>query len=422
MPASTPTPPAPGRRAAGLLPHVRRALVASFAVLLALPLIQQVTRHPRDARLQGMEQGLARPACTLHTWFDGHFAREYEAWYVAHTGFRGLLVKLGNQARYSIFREPPKSAGTPIIVGRDYWLYEAEYVRRYTGRPGIPAAAAEAFARRLRALQDALAERGSVLVVVISPSKPEIYPEFLPARYGPPDTHSGPNAYARLLPLLEHEKVRVVDAHALFRAWRSAEPDAPPLFTKGGTHWNYYGSFRCVAELLDRARQDAGPTIAVPRLAGTTWGPPVGTDTDLLGLLNLFHFEPGGPPQSPFPQVAVEPLPPSERPDALVVGDSFAFTLIDGLHHARAVRSVDLLYYFKRQFTYDLPAAPDPWPLPHFQYDRGPITPAILDRSRALLAKKLVILEMNEILLASQGWGFPEAALAALRDPPLAPR
>jgi alginate O-acetyltransferase complex protein AlgJ len=421
MHPSATTPPAPQGPASGRVSIARRGLVAAFAVLLALPLVQQTTGRPRDARLNGTEKRSGFPPLALRTWFDGTFARELETWYVAHAGFRGLLVKLGNQTRYSLFRRLPKSSGTPIVVGRDYWLYEAEYVRHYTRRPGWRQAAAEEFARTLRALQDALADRGIAFVLVISPSKPEIYPEFLPATSVPPAANPAPNAYATLRPLLDREGVRVVDAHALFKTWRARAPDGPLLFARGGTHWNYYGCFRCVAELLARAHQDAGLAVASPRLQGVTFAKPVGTDTDLLDLLNLFRFQPGGPPKSPYPQVAVDPLPADERPDALLVGDSFTFALIDGLSHARALRCVDLLYYFKRQYTYDLPAAPDKWPLPHTQYERGPVTAATLDWSRALFGKKLVILEMNEIMLSSQGWGFPEAALVALRGAPRAP-
>lgn len=405
---AAPTTPPNARR--GRL--LRVALAALLGLFLALPLLRQTTGWPGDVKLAGVEPPVPPPRLSWRGWFDGHVAAAVEPWLQRHLGMRGTLVALANQADYSLFHRPPGRGGTSLVVGRDYWLYEREYVRHYTRRLGLRDADRDRFVGELAALQQALAARGIAFVLLIAPSKAEIVPEHLPPGVpAPPPPGVRTNAYEALLPMLRAAGVNVLDAHRLFQTWRAA---GPPLFAPGGTHWNYYGA-QCVTEaLLDRL--PAAPTRA--RLAGFDLRPPVGTDIDLRALLNLWRFEPPGSIRVPFPRMTAAPPPgtPPEGPALLVVGDSFSYTLLDSLARSRAVPRATLLYYFKRRFTYDwrAPADPPPDVLEHWRHDRGALDPESLDWASLLFDKQAVILEINEIQLRSLGWGFPEAARRAL--------
>ena len=87
-------------------------------------------------------------------------------------------------------------------------------------------------------------------------------------------------------------------------------------------------------------------------------------------------------------------------------GDSFAFTLVDSLYRTRALRDVQLLYYFKRRYAYDFTPEPGKRTLQHEKFDCGPVTAASLDWAQVLLTRKLVLLEINAIMLPSGGWGW----------------
>ncbi len=396
--------------------RLRRALVAVFALLIALPLVQQATGWPPDARLFGVEFQPQKPRLGRHAWFDGSFTRDFDAWYTAKIGLRGFLVKLGNQARYLIFRQPAKSTGTQVLIGRDHWLYDWMYLLHYQRRPGMRQDQARAFARDLGRIQRRLARRGVAFALVISPSKPEIYPEHLPrGMKRPAGTVPPKNAYETLLPELAAAGVRVVDAHADFLLWHAAEPAGPPLFPKTGTHWNNYGSYRCANRLLQRVDAEEHLGIDLPPLTRVRYEPASGSDLDLLELLNLFWFAPGGLPLSPLPVVAESTRPADRRLDVLIVGDSFSYNLVCGLYFNRAVRSVEYLNYFNQGFAYRLLGEEPGGAVPRTSFKRAQFKRDALDLRELMLSKQLVVLESNEILLSARGWGFPAMALAGLR-------
>ncbi len=403
-------------------PHPRGVLALLFWAGLCLPLFQQLTHLPRDVRLAGVENRAEVPRLTWRTWFSGEFGRAFPSWFEQRIGLRGWLVKSGNQAGYAIFRRTVRSANQNVVIGRDHWLYERIYVQHYLRRIGIRDAARDDFVRALAGLDRALAARGRDLVVVVAPSKVEIHPEHLP-----PDMQldrrqavGQTNAYEALLPALRAEGVRVVDGHQLFM---DAKADHPPLFASGGTHWNGYGAQLTVQALFELLRsRPNSPELPLPRVAGAEWGPAEGTDLDLRRLLNLWWFEPGGPPAVPYPRLSIESPAPAGAmpvPRVLIVGDSFSFQFVDALAQPRLVGEVEMFYYFKRRFIYNLADARDSASrtLNHIRADRGPMVQDPAWLARHLEAASLVLLVVNEIQLRDCGWGFPAAALAALTPP-----
>lgn len=397
----------------------RGVLALLFWAGLCLPLFQQLTGLPRDVRLAGVENRAAMPPLTWQNWFNGEFSRAFPTWFDQRIGLRGWLVKSGNQAGYALFRRTVRSANQNVVIGSNYWLYERIYVQHYLRRIGIRDAVRTNFVHELAALDRALTARGIGLVVVVAPSKVEINPEHLPAdmRRDPRQAGGLTNAYEALLPAMLAEGIRIVDGHRLFA---DSKADHPPLFAPGGTHWNGYGAQLAVQALFESLRhQPGGSRLPLPRVVGAEWGPAEGTDLDLRRLLNLWWCEPGGPPEVPYPRLSVAPsLPAGELPvqRVLIVGDSFSYQFVDALAQTRLVREVELLYYFKRRFMYDLtaPRANGSRTLNHIRADRGPLVQDPVWLARHLEAASLVVLVINEIQLRDCAWGFPAAALAAL--------
>lgn len=391
-----------------------RAAAALLLLALLLPLLSAWSGWPRDVPLAGVEKPAPRPALTWRSWFDGSWARSVEPWLTRRLGLRGVAVRSANQLNYSLFGRTPGSAGTPIMVGRDHWLYETEYVRHYTRRFDMRAEDAAGFVADLAAVRRGLARRGIAFVLLISPSKAEVYPEHLPAGMreaaAAARAAARTNAYERLLPMLRAEGIAVADMQERFLAWKR---EGVPLFPPGGTHWNHYGAQRALGALCAAARsQPAGAALAMPpAIVGRQWRPPAGTDADLRNLLNLWRFEPRGPAAVPFPLLAPAPRARSGR--ILLVGDSFAFTLVDALARAGICEEAELLYYFKRRYSYDWRRGQttDDDEVVHWRHDRGAIEREVVDWGALLDETSLVVLEINAIQLRHAGWGFP-AALA----------
>ena len=385
---------------------MRRAhqiLIAAFAFLLLLPLLQKSFHLLPRARLGGVEATLAWPDWTLRAWFDGTVQPAFEQKFNQRLAVRPHLIKSWNQLHYSLFGALPKRpGGEDIVIGRDRHLYEQPYLRAYNRRGRTRETTLRARCAELRALQDQLQARHIAFLLVIAPSKVEILPAFVPAGLLEPGRAERRTDYDRMRPLLQEAGVHVLDAHAAFLDWKS--DTAHPLFSRTGTHWNYYSAGLITARMLQALEQQAGRN-----LVDLAVGPvrvdhtPEGTDGDLLELLNIWGWPSLWDRQSfavpqVHPELRVTPDPAAIKPRLLLVGDSFCLTLAEVLEKADACAQLDVLYYFNRTIAY--PA----------RDRRGiPLDRAAFSAEAALAGRDAVVIEISEHRMAEVGYGFVDA-------------
>ncbi len=378
-----------------------------FSLFLALPLFQMLTGFPPDFPLAGVENAVARPALGCTAWWNGTMQPEVDAWLNQRIGLRGLLVRTANQVHFSLFRELPKRSGTQVLRGRDGILFEKVYVDAYNENGQRPKSELQNISASTRRLQDRLAADGIAFLLVIAPSKAEIYPEYLPAEADVAGRPGRRSNYQNLVGFLRGDGVNLVDAHELFLDWKR-EPGVPMLFAKGGTHWNEYGAARVVERILERLRELTGKDLPSVRIAGAVTNRTiVDSDNDLGELVNLWSGRPLAGPQV-HPMVDVRPG--THLPDLLVVGDSFVFTLTNFMDRQGLYRQRDTYYYYNRHFTY--PAAPD-----------VALDKRHLDLLEELQGRDAVVVEVGEYWLPRIGFGFVRDLLKAYdaRDAARAP-
>jgi len=383
-----------------------------FVVFLALPMLQKALRVVPEPVLSGVETRASRTHWSPATWFTGKFARDFETRLGIKIGFRAYFVKLSNQVDYSLFGNIRGRRGTQIVVGKNNWLYENVYIDYYLKNPQLPDDDLRRYAGGLARLQEALEARGVVFVLLISPSKVEIYPEYLPEDLR--EYRKGPRRKTirqSFLPHLDEQGVRYVDVHRLFK---QIKPESDILFPPQGTHWNYYGSLLACREVVKQVNAAGFCSLPVPEVTSVKYLPALGSDNDLELLLNLLWFDKRRSPSVPYPEVAVEAAPLDERPDFLVVGDSFSFTVVDSIRYARLSRNVDLLYYNKRLYSYLAEETTD-YAADHTAAEVGPVSELPPGWESRLADAEIVILEINEILLNKRGWGFVEDTVSRLR-------
>ncbi|MGD9613528.1 MAG: hypothetical protein AB7V22_11590 [Kiritimatiellia bacterium] len=369
-----------------------------FSLALALPLVQMATGLPGDAPLAGMETAAPAPVRSPAAWWNGALQREFDAWLGQRLGFRGALVRTANQIHYALFDELATTGGDKVVPGRAGWFYEKVYVDAF--RRGGAAAAFELRRRsaELKRLQDRLAQDGIAFHLVIAPSKAEIYPEFLPAAADAPGRARRRSVYEDMIGVLQADGVHVLDAHRLFADWKRA-PGAPPLFPKGGTHWNHYGAVRVAALLLERLAERTGRDYPAVDVVGAVVDrkirPP---DNDLGELANLWQRRSLAGPQV-HPQVEIRRG--TCRPDVLFIVDSFGAQLVEWLQRQRLVARHDTYFYNSRHFA---------WPRKRDAADAAAPRRAGLER---LAGRDAVVVEAVEVLLPTVGHGFVEETLAA---------
>ena len=356
---------------------------------------------PTGKALRGVTTPPPAPTWDWETLRSGAAFRAVETWYSANVGFRNAWVRLDNQISYSLFGETlTRPEGTHVVAGDDDWLFEHHYIT-YAVKPAhMSEADIRSSLASIRRVQDKLAARGVPFLLVVAPSKVEVYPEKVPAVYwGGRDPAAIETNFERARPFFAEYGINLYDGPARFLEWKRTLPDN--LFTRSGTHWSYYAVSQVLADL--RARLNPGMRHPLPefRIAALRNRAPVGNDEDLLELMNLLVSAPYRH-RAPYPElVAHTAVPEADLPRILWVHDSFGWALIDLLYPARAARPSESLYYFKSAFS-----IPGIKPV-----DRDLPT---LDWEEYLKDYDAVVMVWTEIAFDFTGWGFFEAVDRAL--------
>lgn len=387
--------------------RARLVSVVFTAVALGLVLTATLFHVPPDWPLAGTEGELKTPPLTLRSWFDGSFAKNAEPWLLRRFGFRGFAIRAANQIDYSLFGRLPESRGTAVLQGKDGWLFEHSYQRFFEGQFGADEEKTARMARDLAAIRSILAECGTRLVVVIAPSKMEIYPEYLPPAIQ--KGLSGPPARQQVSEALRAHGLPVVDGHELLLSWK-AEKGGPLLFPEYGTHWNSYAAQR----ILDCIWTAAAMTSSLPHVVGYKISEPTGMDTDLLDLLNLPFYRGILAPKVPHPVLLKEKtIAATHR--ALLMGDSFCFQIIDAMERTGAFSDAKLLYYFRGVYDFRFQTGKPLGRHSPRRHRTGSIQDhTAIDWNVFFDGYDLVILEFNEIFARKYLWGFPDVVLPGL--------
>ncbi|HPT16455.1 MAG TPA: hypothetical protein PK388_04160, partial [Kiritimatiellia bacterium] len=360
-----------------------------FSLALALPLVQMATGFPPDYPLAGVETTATRPATGWAAWWNGTLQPDFDGWINQRIGLRGWLVRTANQLNYVLFRELPRRSGTQVLLGRDGMLYEKVYVDAYNQSGHRLGKELRNISASTKRLQDRLAADGIAFLLVIAPSKAEIYPEFLPPEADVAGRPARRSNYENFVKYLRADGVNLVDAHELFLQWKTA-PDTPRMFANGGTHWNEYGAARVVAEIARRLRAATGKDLPTVEIVGAATNRTiVGEDNDLGELVNLWS---GRPLAGPQVHPVVDVRPGRDLPDVLFVGDSFVFTLTNFMDRHGLYRKRNTYYYYNREYFW--PAAPN-----------APLDKRQLDLLAEVRGRDAVVIEVGEYWLPRVGFG-----------------
>jgi hypothetical protein len=177
--------------------------------------------------------------------------RRFEAWYGDHFGLREPLLRAHNRVLWSAFAVSPTDK---FLLGRDGWVFvtDARSLDVYRGALPMGAPRLTGWRDMLAARGAWLAERGARYMVVIAPSKEQVYGEHLPARWGEPGA-------TRVDQLLEAargiEHCELVDLRDCLRAEKARDGqrgEDDVVYYPLGTHWTDRGAFAAEVELAQR--------------------------------------------------------------------------------------------------------------------------------------------------------------------------
>lgn len=381
-------------------PPILWALPLTVAVLLLLPLLfaaaHALLPHNRFfARrsandLIGAKVDVPNPPFSVGALWSGAYQDAFTRYFAAHFPGRSDLIRLSNQIDYSAFKRSPNDT---LIIGKDRQLYEQPYLLEYCDlSPTLPPQSLEAEVRLIADLQARLAARNIPFLLLITPSKPALYPEYIPDVFLSRKVLPG-RTYDALLPLLDRYRVQYLDTHKLLADLKPTSP--APFYSRGGIHWNELGVARAAIALTDRLAQLLPVPLARLRQAGpaTVDTNPVDDNADLARLLNVLS------PPKRF-QVPHLPLrregqaPPA--PHLFVVAGSYADTLLARLSQYQLFSTIDHYFYWHvYHYRYIAPATPGQPP----QITKSPAHPDQLNWETDVFSSTAILLEINETVI-----------------------
>jgi hypothetical protein len=299
-------------------------------------------------------------------------------------------IRWKNQIYYTLLG----TAGSErVVVGSQRQLLDLSYLVEYCGRDlEVLRTTGEAWAARIRQMQDFFEDHGMLFLYVITPSKVAQYPQIIPDGYTCPAGASDRTNKLKLYDeILTRHGVRFVDTASYLTAVSKDYPIS--MFPRGGTHWNELAAALGTQALIAAVNaQRRGSILAELRFTWRVSYNPRGLDRDMMDMLNL-----------PFPDAhyAVPELTYPSSAEAAgchairitEVSGSFIFGINDALQKLACPPEISHWFYWN-------------WNLLHHANDHRDVLPIDAQaRRQSLLDADVVILEENEASGPHSGHG-----------------
>ena len=293
------------------------------AVFVAI-LLQSFTHCVEMKPLKGFDKEESAPvALTFKTYYDGSFQDYMTEHAKRNTGFREFFIRSYNQMAYSCFS---KITNDNIVKGRDQELFLKMYLNDATGKTLLSNYAdveeAKAAARdnmeELQRLIDTLHHHGTEFLFVFCPTKPAVYADMMPKSYQRQVADFSLEEY--YLELFKESDIPYIDFYNYFKSIRGSFPY--PLYARTGTHWSE-ATIPFVADSIMKKLAE----ITDYRLPSITYLDDNLTtdysvqDGELEASMNLLF--PLNKPALPQPVFALSDTTSCDKPNLLVIGDSY---------------------------------------------------------------------------------------------------
>lgn len=272
--------------------------------------------------LYGATLEAKKPEYSFMAVAEGSYQSQYEKWYNENFALRSYVLKTYNQFKYSFFN---KSANDTITIGKSNVLYSKGYIDDWLKlREPESFEHYDAFAKDIKLLQDELLKQNKILCYIISPSKPEIYPEYLPDKYKMLGKYkTGENAHELLIRALKENNVNYYDTTDTMLRIKEAGYDS---FPSTGVHWSDFSAGVAAGEIfqyvnkISEEQNVAGIHLQPGEMKVIEKTDPTGTDRDIYTLLNIYK----GTISGKFYDIDVSyPIAEKEKVDVLYFGTSF---------------------------------------------------------------------------------------------------
>lgn len=307
-------------------------------ILLLAVLVQGLTHVIPSKPLSGFTDEIKPTTLGFKTYYNGTYQDYLTKYAKLHTGFREFFIRNYNQIAYSCFG---KITNNSIIKGRDNELFLNMYLNEAIGETlqnkygTVEAAQADAQKNVEETLRliDTLQQHGTKFLFVFCPSKCAVYPEMMPYSYQNARQEFSLEEY--YIELFKEHNIPHIDFLSWFQTIKDTVPY--PLYTRPGTHWAQWTMPYVADSILRKLEVVAECKLPRVHIINENLSTSYTTqDAELMENMNLLFPIPT--PALPQPVFTLTDTAGKQRPNLLVVADSYFYTLrktsfVDAFNH-----------------------------------------------------------------------------------------
>lgn len=309
-------------------PHFIVQFVCIFTLLLAI-MLQGFTRMVKMKPLEGfIQEEMDSVELTFDTYYDGSFQNYLTEHAKRNTGFREFFIRSYNQMAYSGFGQ---ITNNNIEEGADHELFLKMYLDEITGETlkyeyyDIEEAKKDAQKNVQETLRliDTLGQHDINFLFVFAPSKTAVYPEKMPRHYQEQMSDFSLEEY--YIELFKENSIPHIDFLNYFKTIKDTV--TYPLYTRTGTHWAESTIPLVSDSILRKIESLTGFDLADIRYVDKHLTKKYSNlDTELEASMNLLFPYPK--PALPRPIFELNDTLTKDRPNLLIIGDSYANQLV----------------------------------------------------------------------------------------------
>ncbi|MBL0339974.1 MAG: hypothetical protein IPP71_03090 [Bacteroidetes bacterium] len=311
--------------------------LCAFGLMAFLPLFQHSFHPFKLAGLQGAFDKGTPPVMHLTNWFNGNFQQHADMYLKNNTGFNGELVRLRNQADYSLFG----NINTNLTLGRENYIYDPNYIKAREGSDLLTDSILFSKTFALQQTKIILDSLHIQLVFCFAPNKANYFPEFLLSA----SLASEKTSQTYFKNILLKNNVWVIDFDSWFIEIKNTSKY--PLIPKYGAHWSTYGASLAgdtLIKTIEKALHKDLVSFSIKEI--TTSATPHFTDDDYLASLNL--MKKWESPLMAYPELS---FTNGLKPNVLIISDSFIWNFYDlGIIQNCFSENSKVWYYNKTAF------------------------------------------------------------------------
>ncbi len=366
----------------------KEILFGGIMLLLFLPILQQVFDLVEITPLKGSIEKVESKTITSKNWFSGEFQLQNEKYINDNFGFRNIFIRLNNELAFRFFN---KAKANGVIIGKENYLYEINYIHSYYGSDFIGKDSINRRMEKLKFVQDTLQKLNKTLLIVYAAGKGFYYPEYFPKKYKTKKTITN---YAYYLKKTRDLKINYIDFNDYFS--KNKTKSKYPLYPKYGIHWSKYGMALAADSMICYIEKKRDIDMNNLSWKKIKLEPPNEEDYDIEDGMNLLYRLKSF--KMAYPELQFEQNKKKIKPNVLMISDSFYWGMFN--FGISSVFDKSHFWYYNQEIYPETFTAP--------------LKTEDINLKKEIIDHDVIIIMATPATLPNFGWGFIEKAYNVL--------